>query len=317
MGCRAIEIPGHGQPPEVVERDEPERAAGESIVRLRAAGINPVDLAIASGRFYLPVPPPPYVAGAEAVGEIVESDALPVGTRVWCLVRTGAFAELFVAPDTALVEVPEGPSDAQAVAAGIAGLAGWMATTMRGACGRGDHVLVLGARGVVGRVALAAARAREAARVVGVVRSPGDGAAAAEAGADSWVTSEPEHLEDRIAEAMEGTTDLVIDTLWGEPGRAALRSLGLRGRLVQVGNAASATVELPAGPLRGGRLDIRGFSIFNEDPADIRAAFGELCALMAARGVALDIEEVPLDDAPEAWRRQQRGTGGVKLVLVP
>jgi D-arabinose 1-dehydrogenase-like Zn-dependent alcohol dehydrogenase len=116
---------------------------------------------------------------------------------------------------------------------------------------------------------------------------------------------------------MGGASDLAIDTLWGEPGRAALRSLGLNGRLVQVGNAASATVDLPAGPLRGGRLDIRGFSVFNEGLADIARSYRELCALMAAGGVALDIETMPLEDAPVAWGRQRAGTGGAKLVLVP
>lgn len=317
MGCRAIEIPGHGHSPEVVERDEPVARAGESLVRLSAAGINPVDLAIASGRFYLPVPAPPYVAGAEAVGEVVESNRFAVGTRVWCLTRTGAYAERFVAADSALIEVPDGPTDAQAVACGIAGLAGWMATTTRGACAEGDHVLVLGAQGVVGKVATAAARARAAARVVGVVRHADDGPAVVSAGADAWVTSEPEHLEERLMEAMGGTADLVIDTLWGEPGRAALRSLGMRGRHIQVGNAASATVELPAGPLRGGRLDIRGFSIFNEDPDEIARSYRELCEVMAHGGVTLEIEEVPLGQARAAWQRQLAGTGGKKLVLVP
>ena len=118
-------------------------------------------------------------------------------------------------------------------------------------------------------------------------------------------------------EAMGGTADLVIDTLWGESGRAALRSLGLRGRHIQVGNAASATVELPAGPLRGGRLDIRGFSIFNEHPDEIARSYRDLCESMAHGRVPLEIEEIPLGQAHAAWQRQLAGTGGKKLVLVP
>lgn len=317
MARMVVEIPAHGREPSVIERPEPERGPGESLVRLLAGGLNPVDLAIASGRFYLPVPTPPYVAGAEAVGEVVESDRFAAGTRVWGLLRTGAFAETFVAPDAALLEVPEGPSDEQAVAAGIAGLAGWMATVDRGGCRGGERVLVLGARGVVGQVAVAAARACGAARIVGVVRTSGDGQAVLDAGAHGWVTSEPERLEERIEDRMQGTTDLAVDTLWGEPGRAAVRSLGLHGRSVQVGNAAGASVELPAGPLRARRIDIRGFSVFNEEPANIATAYARLCSLLASGELALGIERVPFHEAPTAWERQGSGTGGSKLVLTP
>ena len=91
---RAVRIVGWGAPPEVGEAPDPEAAPGRAIVRMRAAGLNPVDQAIGSGRFYMPLPDPPFVSGAECMGEVVSSSTVPAGTRVWCLPVTGGFGEL-------------------------------------------------------------------------------------------------------------------------------------------------------------------------------------------------------------------------------
>ena len=123
---RAVVTPAGGAAPQVREVPEPPPAAGRALVRLVAAGLNPVDLAIGAGRFYLPVPDPPRVAGAEAVGEVVRSDVHRPGTLVWSLEPTGRFGEVFSAADAALVPVPEGLDPVMAAAIGIAGLAGWM-----------------------------------------------------------------------------------------------------------------------------------------------------------------------------------------------
>ncbi|HSI31517.1 MAG TPA: alcohol dehydrogenase catalytic domain-containing protein, partial [Miltoncostaeaceae bacterium] len=91
---RALIVPEPGAAPEPAEVPEPQSEPGRSLVRVRAASLNPVDLAIAAGRFYMDVPDPPYVPGAEAAGEIVDSLAHPSGTPVWCLAMTGSLAEV-------------------------------------------------------------------------------------------------------------------------------------------------------------------------------------------------------------------------------
>ena len=78
---RALLVPAHGAAPEPREVPEPGPAAGRAPVRVGAAALNPVDLAIAAGRFDMPVPDPPYVPGAEAVAETVPAPASPRRVR--------------------------------------------------------------------------------------------------------------------------------------------------------------------------------------------------------------------------------------------
>jgi NADPH:quinone reductase len=108
----------------------------------------------------------------------------------------------------------------------------------------------------------------------------------------------------------------VVDALWGPSGAAALRALARRGRLVQVGNAEAPAAEVVAGPLRGGRLDVRGISLFSEEPADVVRAYGDLAAAAAAGGVRLRVEAVGLEEGPAAWARMAAGAGGTKLVVM-
>lgn len=303
-----------GQPPELAEAPEPPAAPGRALVRVSAAALNPVDLAIASGRFYMPLPDPPFTSGAEAVGEVVSSERLPAGTRVWCLTMIGAYGELVSVAEDALVPVPGALEDTAAAALGIAGLAGWMPVRERGRMAPGETVVVLGASGVVGQVAVQAARLNGAARVVAVARSEEGRARALRRGADVALPT-GEGLAAALRDACGEGADLVVDALWGDSAGAALGVLRHGGRHVQVGNAERPDLEVVAGPLRGGRIDLLGFSVFTEDPADRRRAYAELAEVAAMGEVEIDVEPVPLADAPAAWERQRAGTRGTKLVL--
>jgi NADPH:quinone reductase-like Zn-dependent oxidoreductase len=310
---RALVLPAWGSAPEAADAPEPEAAPGHTLVRVRAAALNPVDLAIAAGRFYLPLPEPPFIPGAEAVGEVVSSAVHPVGTRVWCLAMVGCLAELVTAPDDRVVPVPDGLSDEMAVAVGIAGLAGWMPVRDRGALVAGETVIVLGASGIVGQVAIQAARGI-ADRIVAVARSAEGRDHALTLGADVALATGPD-LAEALRTACGDGADLVVDPLWGDAAIAALGALRHNGRLVQVGSASGPTAEVTAGPMRGGRLDIRGFSVFSEEPETRARAYSALAEAAAAGDVRLAMAVSPLDECPAAWERQAGGTGGIKLVL--
>lgn len=304
-----------GAGPAPAEVSEPAAEPGRTVVRVRAAALNPVDLAIAAGRFYLDVPDPPYVPGAEAAGEVVESSALPAGTPVWCLPMTGGLAELVSVPDAAVVPVPDGVGLPLAAALGIAGLAGWIPVRDRGGLAPGETVVVLGAGGAVGQTAIRAARDGGAGRIVAAARSAEGRERATAAGADVALP-----IDDRLGEALRAAcgegADLVIDPLWGPPGTAAIGALRRRGRVVQVGSAAGATGEVTGGALRGGRLDIRGFSVFSEEPADVARCYADLAAAAARGAVTMNVVEVPFPEAPAAWARVAAGAGGHKLVVI-
>ncbi|MFN8122516.1 MAG: zinc-binding dehydrogenase [Thermoleophilia bacterium] len=314
---RAVVTPEAGAAPEVREVPEPAAAPGRALVRLRAAALNPVDLAIGSGRFYMPVPEPPRVAGAEAVGEVLSSAVHAPGTLVWSLEPTGRFGEVFSAADDALVPLPEGLDPALGAAIGIAGLAGWMPVRDRGGLTEGETVAVLGASGIVGQIAIQAAVLGGAGRVVALARSDEGLARARVLGAHAVVPLGAEDPGAALRAAAPDGVDLMVDTLWGAPLAACLSALRRGGRVVQVGSAAGQSSDIVAGPLRGGRIDIRGFSVFSEAPADLAAAYRALGTAVAQGAVRMDVERVPLGDAPAAWARQAAGTGGAKLVLVP
>lgn len=299
----------------MADMPEPAPAPGRALVRVRAAGLNPVDLAITSGRFYLPLPDPPFIVGAECMGEVVSSGTLPQGARVWCLPVTGGFAEIASVPDASLVPVPDGLGDVAAGGLGVAGLAGWMGVRARGRLVPGETVVVLGASGVVGQVAVQAARLGGAGRVVAVARSAAGRERALACGADVALATGDDLPEALRAACAEGA-DLVIDALWGDSAAAAIGVLRHGGRLVQVGNAESPAMTMVAGPLRGRRLDVLGMSVLVEEPGALRRAYAELAEVTALGEVALEIEPVPLAGAPAAWARQTAGTAGRKLVLV-
>ena len=119
---QAAPVSGDRPPPLAVE--------GKALVELRAAALNPADLAIASGSFPAGSPPLPYVPGIEGVGIVVESARVAPGTRVWASGRglgvgaDGTFAEQFAASDEILVEVPASADDLLAASVGVVGLAG-------------------------------------------------------------------------------------------------------------------------------------------------------------------------------------------------
>ena len=230
---RAAVVSAFQAPPEVADRPEPAAREGQAVVELLAAALNPADLAIASGSFPAGNPPLPYVPGIEGVGTVVESARFAAGTRVWASGRgfgvafDGAFSERFAVADEVLVEVPEAASDIVAAALGQVGLAAWMSLSWRAPVRPGEVVLVLGATGSVGSVAVQAAKLLGAGRVIAAGRDAARLEAASALGADATVSLEGDDVRERLAEAAaDGPPTLVLDALYGPPLEAALAVVG-------------------------------------------------------------------------------------------
>jgi NADPH2:quinone reductase len=229
---KALCVETIGRSPRLSEVPPPVRDAGDALLRVRAAPLNPADIAIAAGRFFAGHPAPPYVPGIEVVGEIVESDRHPAGTLVFaCLdglgvARNGACAEYAIVRDRQAIAIPPGSDHLAAAAAGTASLAGWIPLTWRAPVRSDDTVLVLGATGSVGLVAVQTAKVLGARRVVAVGRDAGRLETALSLGADAAIAlDDPRGLADAIrAETSPGGPTLVFDSLWGEPLVAALHA---------------------------------------------------------------------------------------------
>jgi NADPH2:quinone reductase len=310
---RAALVEQIGQPPVVGEVAEPQRAEGQALVQVTAAAINPIDISISLGRFYGGTPDVPYVMGREAVGRVLEGDKLAPGTQIW-FQGTGTFAEYALADEDRAVVLPEGTDHALAVALGIAGLTGWLAVEWRAHVRGGEHVLVLGATGVVGLVAVHAARILGASRIVAAGRNADALEAAREAGAHATLRLPAD--ADAMRTAAEGPPDVVIDPLWGPPAEAAVEAAGYSARFVQLGQSAGAEATLRSGDIRGKSLAIVGFTLGHVPHETTEAAYRRLIELASCGELRVERETLPLDWVGEAWRRQ-RESPHKKLVLVP
>jgi NADPH2:quinone reductase len=311
---RAALIGEVGGAPEVGEVAEP---AGES-VEVLAAPINPIDLAVSRGMLATGHPDLPYVPGCEAVRRTDH------GRVVWIfggsLGRTasGAIAERAQIGDAHAIDVPEGADPVLAAALGIAGLAGWLPFAWRAPLTGGETVLVLGATGSVGLVAVQTAKLLGAARVVAAGRSAAGLERATNHGADATIRlDEPGDLVAAFKEAFRGDgPSYVFDTLWGEPAAAAIQAAAPRATIVNLGQSAGATSELVSAAVRFKNLSILGHTNFLVPAPELAEHYRRLVQHAVAGDIRLEVERVPLDSVADAWRRQAEGAG-TKLVVVP
>ena len=257
----------HGSPPRFDEFADPSPASGRAVVEVAAAALHHFDLHKASGTFYTGPPPLPSVVGTDGVGRLGD------GRRVYFDVTVppyGSMAERALVPEDALLDVGSGVDDAVAAALGNTGLAAWLALAWRAELRPGETVLVLGALGAVGTIAVQAAKVLGAGRVVAVARPSDRLGRLRELGADAVVElGAGDDLPGAIREAAGGGVDVTIDTLWGEPALAAMQAVNRYARHIQVGQFAGATLTLPAPAIRSVSLDVRGFSIAHP-PIDVR-----------------------------------------------
>ena len=295
--------------------DEPVAGAGQVVVEVAVAGLNPVDLRIASGTYLSGPPPLPSVCGREGVGTVAGS-----GRRVYFdapVTPSGSMAERALVAEEGLIDLPDGLDDGLAVALGIAGLAAWAPLTWRARLEPGETVLVLGATGVVGQIAVQAAKLLGAGRVVAAGRDADGLRRAAALGADATVDlSAEDDLAAAFRSAAAGDVDVVVDPLWGAPAVAGIEALGVGGRLVQIGQSAGAEATVASAQVRGKALEIRGHLNFLVPPDVRREAYLRMAEHAVAGRIAVELERIPLREVEQAWARQQAGARR-KLVLAP
>lgn len=310
---RAARIPELGAEPRVEEIADPEPADGRELVEVLAAALNPLDINIAAGRFYGGHPPLPYVPGSEGVVRRGGTRFHAFGDGLG-IARDGTLSERAAVSEGTLVEVPDGVDDAQAVAFGIAGVIAWSAVAWRVEVGPGDRVLVLGATGAVGTVALQAARLLGAERVVAAGRDTERLARVAQLGADETVELDGgEDLAERLRTAAGGEgPNVIVDPLWGDAAATASEAAAPGARIVHLGQSAGPIASFASAAVRGKELSILGVSNFARSRDERRALYHELLEHVRSGEIRLDVETFPLEQVDEAWRRQ---AAGAKVVV--
>jgi NADPH:quinone reductase-like Zn-dependent oxidoreductase len=321
---RAAVLRGHRSAPEVEQWQPPDVGPGEALVELRAAPITPLDLLCASGTSYFGPPELPYVPGVQGVGLVLNSTSVPSGTMAWFSTRAGmapgdgSLRECCSVAEADLVPLGFDVKPELVAALGLSAVAAWMALTWRGELHPGEQVIVLGAGGTVGQVAVQAARLRGARRVIAGCRSDGAAERARRCGADAVVRLDTDgvaELARRFAEASDGPVDLVIDPLFGAPAAGALRALRHYGRLVQLGSAACETAPIDSSTIRSRCLRLLGYTN-NELTGSQRAdALNAVLSYASAGQLSVNFESVSLDGISQAWERQARGEAPVRIVV--
>jgi NADPH:quinone reductase-like Zn-dependent oxidoreductase len=311
---KAAVLHEYGTTPRYGDFDEPRPGPGQAVVEVAAAALHHLDLHKATGTFYMGPPPLPSVVGTDGVGR-------HDGRRVYfdpTVAPYGSMAEYTLAEEETLFEVPDGLDDAVAAALGNTGLGAWLALAWRSGLQPGETVLVLGATGALGSIAVQAAKLLGAGRVVAAARSRERLERLLERGADAIVDLDGEgDLAEAFREAAGGEVHVTLDTLWGEPALAAIGAAAMRARHIQLGQVAAVDITLPAPAVRSVALDLRGFTVVHP-PVDVRREGYARLAQHAERGdIVVDVERVPLARVEIAWERQRKAAGGVKLVLVP
>jgi len=304
---RAAVVREVGSPPEPGELPDPQRSDGDALLEVHAAALNPIDVAIASGRFYAGPPQVPYAPGREGVGIVREGSGFAAGTRVRFerdagYGANGSVAELVVVDESALVPLPDEADDAVAAALGVAGLAAWLA--LEKAQVDGAIVVVLGATGAVGQTAVQAAKLMGARHVVAAARNADALEAVRALGADALVPIADGDLTAALKQAAGGEIDAVIDPLWGEPAIAALKALRIGGRLVHLGTSAGLEATVPSAQLRGNNLSIVGHSNLTTPNETKARAYRELLDQAIAGRLRVELDVFPLDRVADAWREQ-------------
>lgn len=300
---------------------DPVAEENELIVHVQAAALKPVDKQVANGSHYASPRALPVVCGMDGAGLLED------GTRVYFAGSRppyGAMAQRTVISRQRSFPLPENVDDVTAAALVNPGVSAWLTLAYRAKLVRGETVLVLGATGVTGKLAIQIAKLLGAGRVVAAGRNEQVLSTLHEFGADAVIRIDKPGQDLRESFAHEaGSTGygVIVDYLWGRPTEALLDSMTRKefakfkseARLVQVGESAGPTISLPAAVLRSNALTVLGTA--GIPPRDLLMDAFQQVMTCASRGeLRIDVEQVSLEDVENAW---QCDACGRRLVLIP
>ena len=302
---RAAVLPAVDAPFELREVPDPVPGDGEALVRVRAAGINFLDILIRRGR-YPQMPELPVVLGAELAGELED------GTRVMALTASGAYAELAAVPHASLVPLPDGATFAEGAGFLLTFLTAHIPLTRQVRRVDGATVLVHAAAGGVGTATIQVARALGA-RVVATAGSPEKLEVCRELGAEEVYVYE--ELPDDLR------VDVVVDPVGGELFESAVGRLRPLGQLVAIGYAGGWWPEQQPAQLVGRSVGVQGVylgRLLRHAPDVVAAATREVLELWGSGAIRPYIgAEFPLAEVEQAHELVESRRSVGKVVLLP
>ena len=310
-----------GTNPRYEDFAEPVAQDGEVLVRVRAAALKAVEKQMAAGSHYASPKELPAICGVDGVGTLED------GARVFFggpRKPFGTMAERAVAPRAFCFPIPDTIDDATAAALPNPGVSAYLVLTHTAKLSSGETVLILGATGVTGKLAVQIARLLGACRIVGAGRNREALGRLRELGADAVIQldqPEAELTKSFVREAGKDGFNVVIDYVWGKSTetflaaltQSEITSIGSETRLIQVGESAAPVISLPAAVLRSRALTIRGTAGIPPREA-LATAMKQVMDWAAAGQLAIETETIPLAQVQEAWQRSERSR---RIVLIP
>jgi NADPH:quinone reductase-like Zn-dependent oxidoreductase len=297
---QAAVVQAFDAPPRYATFADPVAAEGEKLVHVLAAALHPIVKSLANGTHYGSTGKFPFVPGVDGVGRLDD------GTRVYFGIARppfGTFSELALASGRMCLPLPEGLDDVTAAAIANPAMSSWVALTARAKFVSGDSVLILGATGVAGQLAVQIAKRLGARRVIAAGRNP-------------------EALESLKSLGADAVISLEQDYLWGQPAEAVLEAISQKGldhaasriRFIQIGSSAGRNISLPAATLRSSGLELLGSGFGSASFDQIRIAIAEFFEAAAKAPFRFKTQAAPLRVIEALWNQAEQGT---RLVFQP
>jgi NADPH:quinone reductase-like Zn-dependent oxidoreductase len=291
----------------------------ERLVKVTAAALTQVSRSRASGAHYSSSGGYPFVAGVDGVGRLADGD------RVYFLMPRapyGAFADETVVTAPQCLPVPDDLDDVTAAAIANPGMSSCAALVERARLARGETVLVNGATGISGRLAVQIAKHLGAKKVIATGRNPESLASLAVLGADATIalSADDAALEESLRGAFAEQIDVVLDYLWGRSAelllsaatKAAPKSAHIR--FVQIGAVTGGQISLRSEVLRSAPIEIMGSGLGSVPGPKFLAAIGAVFAAAKPAGLQVATRTVPLAEIERAWGQAEDPR---RVVFVP
>ncbi|WP_346838692.1 zinc-binding alcohol dehydrogenase family protein [Microbulbifer sp. SAOS-129_SWC] len=291
---------------------EPEAGDGEVLVQVRAAALSQLVRLQAGGKHYTSGQPP-FVPGADGVGRLDD------GRRVYFAFPrppVGAMAERVAVRADCTAAVPDSIDDVTAAAIANPGMSSWAALTERAHLQAGETVLVNGATGASGRLAIGIARHLGAGRVIATGRNPASEADMRALGADEFIALNGTRAEmtEKFRAVIDRGVDIVLDYVWGPVAEAfmaattgsAQGAAAARIRFVNIGALGGYEINLPAGALRSSGLELLGSGLGSVAHPVLVRCIGEMLQAVDSAGLQIATEALPLAQVETAWNRDSR-----------
>jgi NADPH:quinone reductase-like Zn-dependent oxidoreductase len=306
QAMKAAIVRDAGQVPVYADFATPVPRADESLVTVSAAAISHVVKGRASGRHYSSGNGFPFVVGIDGVGRLGD------GRRVYFVLPRapyGSMAELASVRSSQCIPLPDDLDDMTAAAIANPGMSSWAAFQERARLQPGETVLINGATGTSGRLAVQIAKFLGAGRVVATGRNADSLKALEALGADRTISllQDKAALEDAFRQEFASGVDVVLDYLWGDSALSLLTSAAKAGadavpiRFVQIGALGGSDISLPSAVLRSTAITLMGSGIGSIPLDRLVAATGDVLRAAVPGGFKIASKVVPLSEVETAW----------------